>query len=87
MLLAECKTEAQIGRRGSSTAAFSSSSRGSSISATAAMAKYWVTETECRIVDRCVQLHGGYGYVSEYLIARMWPTAAWEDLRRGERNS
>jgi acyl-CoA dehydrogenase len=39
---------------------------------TAAMAKYWLTECQCRIVDECVQLHGGYGYMSEYPIARMW---------------
>ena len=39
---------------------------------TAAMAKYWLTESQCRIVDECVQLHGGYGYMTEYPIARMW---------------
>ena len=36
------------------------------------MAKYWLTDSECRIVDECVQLHGGYGYMTEYPIARMW---------------
>ena len=40
--------------------------------ATAAMGKYWLTERECAIVDECVQLHGGYGYMMEYPIARMW---------------
>ena len=39
---------------------------------TTAMAKYWLTDCECRIVDECVQLHGGYGYMAEYPIARMW---------------
>jgi alkylation response protein AidB-like acyl-CoA dehydrogenase len=39
---------------------------------TAAMAKYWLTERECAIIDECVQLHGGYGYMMEYPIARMW---------------
>jgi len=39
---------------------------------TASMAKYWLTDCECRIVDECVQLHGGYGYLVEYPIARMW---------------
>jgi acyl-CoA dehydrogenase len=37
-----------------------------------AIAKYWLTERQCRIVDECVQLHGGYGYMTEYPIARMW---------------
>ena len=38
----------------------------------AAVAKYWLTERQCRIVDDCLQIHGGYGYMTEYLIARMW---------------
>jgi alkylation response protein AidB-like acyl-CoA dehydrogenase len=36
----------------------------------AAMAKWWCTELQGRVVDRCLQLHGGYGYMSEYPIAR-----------------
>ncbi|MGH2859118.1 MAG: acyl-CoA dehydrogenase family protein [Solirubrobacteraceae bacterium] len=36
----------------------------------AAMAKWWSTELQGRVVDRCVQLHGGYGYMLEYPIAR-----------------
>jgi acyl-CoA dehydrogenase len=39
---------------------------------TASMAKYWVTDRECEVMDRCLQLHGGYGYMNEYPIARMW---------------
>ncbi|MGW5573482.1 acyl-CoA dehydrogenase family protein [Nocardia thailandica] len=39
---------------------------------TAAMVKYWTTEQQTQVVDRCVQLHGGYGYMEEYPIARMW---------------
>lgn len=38
----------------------------------AAGAKYWATELECRVIDRCVQLHGGYGYMEEYEISRLW---------------
>ena len=38
----------------------------------AAEAKMWITETEWEILDRCLQLHGGYGYVNEYEIARLW---------------
>ncbi|MFD4351682.1 acyl-CoA dehydrogenase family protein [Nocardia sp. NPDC058518] len=40
--------------------------------ATASMAKYWVTDTQCRVVDRCLQLFGGYGYMTEYPIARLY---------------
>ncbi|NKW04629.1 hypothetical protein GS922_26055 [Rhodococcus hoagii] len=39
-----------------------------------AMAKYWLTDKQCEVVDRCVQLHGGYGYMREYLVARITRT-------------
>ncbi|SHM93020.1 acyl-CoA dehydrogenase family protein [Cryptosporangium aurantiacum] len=38
----------------------------------AAMAKWWTTELQKRVVDRCLQLHGGYGYMREYPIARAY---------------
>jgi alkylation response protein AidB-like acyl-CoA dehydrogenase len=41
----------------------------------AAMAKWWSTELQGRVVDRCVQLHGGYGYMREYPIARAFVDA------------
>jgi alkylation response protein AidB-like acyl-CoA dehydrogenase len=41
----------------------------------AAAAKYLATELEFRVLDRCVQLHGGYGFMEEYDIARMWRDA------------
>jgi acyl-CoA dehydrogenase len=43
--------------------------------ATAAMAKYWTTDTLCKIVDECLQLHGGAGYMNEYVIGRMYRDA------------
>jgi alkylation response protein AidB-like acyl-CoA dehydrogenase len=41
----------------------------------AAMAKWWCTELQKRVVDTCLQLHGGYGYMSEYPIARAYVDA------------
>lgn len=41
----------------------------------AAMAKWWCTEMQGRVLDRCLQLHGGYGYMNEYPIARAWTDA------------
>jgi len=41
----------------------------------AAKAKWWTTEMQGRVLDRCVQLHGGYGYMQEYPIARAWVDA------------
>jgi len=39
---------------------------------TAAMAKWWITDTQQRVLDECVQLHGGYGYMNEYLVCRLF---------------
>jgi alkylation response protein AidB-like acyl-CoA dehydrogenase len=41
----------------------------------AAMAKWWCTELQGRVVDRCLQMHGGYGYMLEYPIARAYADA------------
>jgi long-chain-acyl-CoA dehydrogenase len=41
----------------------------------AAMAKWWCTELQKRVIDTCVQLHGGYGYMTEYPIARAYADA------------
>ena len=38
----------------------------------AAKAKWWTTELCQQVVDRCVQVHGGYGYMAEYPVARAW---------------
>lgn len=39
---------------------------------TASIAKYWLTELQGEVVDKCLQLHGGWGYINEYPIARMY---------------
>ncbi|MCW3063665.1 MAG: Long-chain-acyl-CoA dehydrogenase, partial [Solirubrobacterales bacterium] len=41
----------------------------------AAKAKWWCTDLQGRVTDRCLQLHGGYGYMTEYPIARAWADA------------
>jgi len=69
--LAQCKTEAHIGRVFIDNCIMRFIS-GQLDPVTAAMAKYWMTECQCRIVDECVQLHGGYGYMTEYPVAQMW---------------
>jgi acyl-CoA dehydrogenase len=38
---------------------------------TPSMAKYWITVAPAKIIDRCLQLFGGYGYMDEYLVSRM----------------
>lgn len=46
--------------------------RGELDNATSAMAKWWVSDTVCKVVDACLQLFGGYGYMNEFPIARMY---------------
>ena len=40
--------------------------------ATASLATYWVSDLQCKVIDECVQLHGGYGFMWEYPIARAY---------------
>ncbi len=69
--LAECKTNATVAR------AFIDNCmekvlRDELDPETAAMAKWWSTQRNCEIIDECLQLHGGYGYMVEYPIARLY---------------
>ena len=41
----------------------------------AAMAKWWGAEVQNEVLDHCVQLYGGYGYMNEYRVARAWKDA------------
>ena len=49
----------------------------------AAMAKYWATDAQCSAIDKCVQLHGGYGYMLEYPIARAFVDARVQSIYGG----
>ncbi|MDP1630642.1 MAG: acyl-CoA dehydrogenase family protein [Caulobacter sp.] len=69
--LAECKTEATIGRVFVNHC-IEQHLAGKLDAATASMAKYWLTDLENKIIDRCLQLFGGFGYMAEYPIARMY---------------
>jgi acyl-CoA dehydrogenase len=80
--LAECKTEAHIGRVFLDHC-IERFIAGELDEVTAAMAKYWLTDCQCRIVDECVQLHGGYGYMTEYPIARMWTDSRVQRIYAG----
>lgn len=50
---------------------------------TAAMAKYAMTDLQCKVVDECVQLHGGYGYMWEYWIARAYADSRAQKIYAG----
>ena len=47
------------------------------------MLKLWTTEQQGKVIDECVQLHGGYGYMNEYLIARMYTDARIQRIYGG----
>jgi acyl-CoA dehydrogenase len=80
--LAECKAQAHIMRVFLDNCIERLNS-GKLDAATAAMAKYWLTERECAIIDECVQLHGGYGYMMEYPICRMWADSRVQRIYAG----
>ena len=69
--LAECKTEATVAK------VFTNHCTGLLLegkldAATASMAKYWVSDLQCKIIDECLQLFGGYGFMNEYPIGQMF---------------
>jgi alkylation response protein AidB-like acyl-CoA dehydrogenase len=49
----------------------------------AAMAKWWTTELNKRVIDQCLQLHGGYGYMKEYPIAWLYTEMRWQTIGGG----
>jgi acyl-CoA dehydrogenase len=80
--LAEAKTIAHIGR------VFVDSCiqrliDGKLDAVTASMAKWWTTQMQCDVVDECLQLHGGYGYMPEYLICGMYADARVQKIYGG----
>ncbi len=72
--LAECKTHATIARIFVDDCIMKLMA-GQLDAATAAMVKWWCTARNCEIIDECLQLHGGAGYMLEYPIARMYANA------------
>lgn len=80
--LAECKTNAAVAR------AFLDSCivahlKGELTVEMAAMCKYWLTDLQCSVIDECVQLHGGYGFMTEYAVAEMWTDARVQRIYGG----
>ena len=49
----------------------------------AAMAKYWTSELQNKVADRCLQLHGGYGYMDEYPVSKAWRDARVQSIYGG----
>jgi len=80
--LAECKTEATVAK------VFADHCtelllQGKLDAATASMSKYWISDLQCKIIDECLQLHGGYGYMDEYPIGQMYADARVQRIYGG----
>ena len=80
--LAEVKTEATIGKVFLNHC-IDSHVKGGLDTVTASMAKYWLTDLQNTVVDRCLQLFGGYGYMDEYPISRMYRDARVQRIYAG----
>lgn len=73
-VLAECETEVEAARS-LVDRAMDAHDLGELTPADAAKTKLFCTEVQARVVDKCLQLHGGYGYILEYPIARLYTDA------------
>jgi alkylation response protein AidB-like acyl-CoA dehydrogenase len=80
--LAEMKTETEIARVFVDRCIEELNAR-TLTAETAAMAKWWTSELQKRVLDQCVQLHGGYGYMLEYPIARAYLDARVQSIYAG----
>ncbi len=80
--LAECKTRATVARAFLDQC-IEEHLRGALTTEKASMAKYWLTDTQGEVLDDCVQLHGGYGFMQEYAVAEMWADARVQRIYGG----
>ena len=80
--LAECKTKTAVARAFLDEC-ITEHLRGALSVEKAAMAKYWLTDAQGEVLDECLQLHGGYGYMQEYDIAEMWADARVQRIYGG----
>ncbi|MDZ7711231.1 MAG: acyl-CoA dehydrogenase family protein [Roseovarius sp.] len=80
--LAECQTKTAV-CRAFMDECIAGHLRGQLSVEKAAMAKYWLTDAQGEVLDECLQLHGGYGYMQEYDIAEMWADARVQRIYGG----
>jgi acyl-CoA dehydrogenase len=80
--LAEMKTESRIARVFLDDCLTKHTNGGLDVE-TAAMAKWWTTDLQCKVIDQCLQLFGGYGYMWEYPIARAYADARVQRIYAG----
>ncbi len=80
--LAECQTKTAV-CRAFMDECIAEHLRGELSVKKAAMAKYWLTDAQGEVLDECLQLHGGYGYMQEYDIAEMWADARVQRIYGG----
>ncbi len=81
-ILAEIKTEATIARTFIDRCIVDTL-EGRMDAELASMAKYWISDLQCKVIDQCLQLFGGYGYMLEYPIAQMYIDARVQKIYGG----
>lgn len=81
-VLAEIKTEATIARTFIDRCIVDMM-EGRMDTELASMAKYWISDLQCKVIDQCLQLFGGYGYMLEYPIAQMYVDARVQRIYGG----
>jgi alkylation response protein AidB-like acyl-CoA dehydrogenase len=81
-VLAELQTEATIARTFVNECIRQLNS-GELTAEDAAMAKWWTTELQNKVADRCLQLHGGYGYMDEYPVSKAWRDSRVQSIYGG----
>ena len=79
---AECKTKTMVSRAFFDEC-MAEHLRGELTPDKAAMCKYWTTDTQAWVLDECLQLHGGYGFMQEYAIGEMWTDARVQRIYGG----
>jgi acyl-CoA dehydrogenase len=80
--LAECATLAKVARVFLNDCMTTHLDRGLDLP-TAAMCKWWLTDVQCQVIDKCLQLHGGYGYMTEFTIGRLYADARAQRIYGG----
>lgn len=80
--LVECVTKTQVARSYLDTL-IAAHLKGELSVEQAAMSKYWLTDTQGEVLDECLQLHGGYGFMMEYAVAEMYTDARVQRIYGG----
>lgn len=81
--LAECLAQAKVGRTYIDELILRFVNGGEVTAGEASLAKFWCSDMQCKVIDECLQLFGGYGYMCEYPIAQLYMDARVQRIYGG----